>query len=92
MTEFLRHEPCPNCSSKDNLARYTDGHAYCFGCEYYEHGDGTSSIKEARKVTGLIEYEISHLAKRGIDVETCKKWRQWGQTCAPKNIAVMDEM
>ncbi len=35
-SEFLRHEPCPSCGSKDNLARYTDGHAYCFGCDHYE--------------------------------------------------------
>ena len=26
------------------------------------------------------------------EVETCKKWRQWGQISGPKNIAVMDEM
>ena len=36
---FVRHEPCPSCGSKDNLARYSDGHGFCFGCEYYEHGD-----------------------------------------------------
>ena len=35
---FAHHEACPQCNSKDNLARYTDGHAYCFGhnCGYYE--------------------------------------------------------
>ena len=26
------------------------------------------------------------------EVETCKKWRQWRQMCAPKNIAVIEEM
>ena len=35
---FVRHEPCPSCGSKDNLARYSDGHGYCFGCHYREHG------------------------------------------------------
>src|SRR5678809_1344914 len=35
----ISHEPCPACGSKDNLGRYDDGHAYCFGCEYYEHSD-----------------------------------------------------
>ena len=33
---FLRHEPCGQCGSKNNLGRYTDGHAWCFGCGYYE--------------------------------------------------------
>src|ERR1700722_5035241 len=36
MSKFTGHEPCPNCKSKDNLARYDDGHAYCFGCGYVE--------------------------------------------------------
>ena len=25
-SNFLRHEPCPKCLSKDNLSRYDDGH------------------------------------------------------------------
>ena len=47
-SQFLRHESCPKCSSKDNLARYSD-HAYCFtdGCGYYEKNGEVdeSSIK-----------------------------------------------
>ncbi|QDP62672.1 MAG: putative ATP-dependent helicase [Prokaryotic dsDNA virus sp.] len=75
MSEFLRHEPCPRCGSKDNLARYTDNHAYCFGCDYYEHGDGTPvEKKETHKVTGLIDYEVAPLHKRGISEDTCKKF------------------
>lgn len=37
-SKFLRHEACPSCHSRNNLARYSDGHAYCFtgGCEHYE--------------------------------------------------------
>jgi ribosomal protein S27AE len=37
MANFVKHEPCPNCGSKDNLARYDDGSAWCFGgCGYRE--------------------------------------------------------
>jgi twinkle protein len=36
MGVFVGHEPCPKCGSKDNLARYQDGGAFCFGCRYYE--------------------------------------------------------
>lgn len=39
---FLRHEPCPNCNSRDNLAVWSDGHKYCFGCGYIENGKGES--------------------------------------------------
>ena len=44
-------EPCPRCqengndSSGDNLARYSDGHGYCFACEHYEKGNRTTQSK-----------------------------------------------
>ena len=32
--EFIGHEPCPDCGSSDGLARYKDGHGWCFaGCQ-----------------------------------------------------------
>ena len=31
---FVRHSPCPKCGSRDNLALYSDGGGYCFGCGY----------------------------------------------------------
>ncbi|MFN4278322.1 MAG: DnaB-like helicase C-terminal domain-containing protein [Ferrovibrio sp.] len=77
-SNFVQHEPCPACGSKDNLARYDDGHAVCFshGCDYYERGDGEASIKKSEKrVKGLIEPgETRALSKRGINEETCRKW------------------
>jgi hypothetical protein len=36
---FVKHEPCPKCGSRDNLARYMDGSAWCFGCHHRERGD-----------------------------------------------------
>ena len=36
MSYFLIHEPCPSCGSRDNVARYSDGHCFCFGCGYNE--------------------------------------------------------
>src|SRR5210317_5641 len=73
--EFLRHEPCPKCGSRDNLARYGDGHGYCFGCEYYERGDELPPVKKEKEMTDLIDYQVSGLPKRGLDEETCKKWK-----------------
>lgn len=35
MSDFVKHESCPNCGSRDNLAAYTDGHKWCFGCGHY---------------------------------------------------------
>jgi hypothetical protein len=35
MAEFIRHEPCPKCGSKDNLAVYSDGSTFCWShCGY----------------------------------------------------------
>lgn len=79
---LLRHEPCPKCGSKDNLARYSDGHGYCFGCQYYEKsGDIDTSLQFERSVekprSGLEPYyqaEVNPLKARGITEETCRKY------------------
>ena len=36
---FSQHEACPQCGSENNLGRYSDGSAWCFGanCDYYEY-------------------------------------------------------
>lgn len=46
MAKFLRHEPCPSCGSRDNLGRYSDGSAYCFGCGYQERGEKSPFVGE----------------------------------------------
>lgn len=49
MGNFVRHEPCPNCGSKDNLARYDDGSAHCFGgCRYYELPESGNQKKKPK--------------------------------------------
>ena len=47
---FIGKEPCPECGSKDNLGRYSDGHAYCFGCHYREPPTG-GEPQENKKMT-----------------------------------------
>lgn len=74
-SEFVQHEPCPKCGSKDNLARYTDGHGYCFGCKYYEMGDGQPLPEVTRANASLIEVDFSALKKRGISEDTCRFWQ-----------------
>lgn len=76
-SHFVRHEPCPKCGSKDNLARYSDGHAVCFtgGCDHYERADGQvieSKPQANRKLemTGV----IASIPDRRISEATCKKF------------------
>ena len=72
--KFLRHAPCNNCGSRDNLAIY-ENHTYCFGCRIYIKTDGQTldpktitKEKEHKMITGNIEA----LPKRKITSETCK--------------------
>jgi len=71
------HEPCPKCGSSDNLARYNDGHAYCFGigCEYYEQGNGTFTKREHTRSLNMdliTDGVYADLTKRGISEDTCR--------------------
>ena len=74
---FVQHEPCPACGSKDNLARYSDGHAVCFtgGCSHYERGDGqviSIQQKPARslEMTGV----IAAIPDRRINQATAQRY------------------
>lgn len=76
----IAKEPCPSCGSRDNLVRYSDGHAYCFGigCNHYEPADGETDEPRAephrRTVYDLIEPgQFIALSKRGLTEETCRR-------------------
>lgn len=32
------HQPCSTCGSSDALAKYSDGHSYCFSCQDHKKG------------------------------------------------------
>lgn len=73
-SEFLYHAPCPQCGSSDALSVYSDGHSYCFSCQYYEHGDSMPEPSTPKKPSSLIEGDIKALARRKIALETCRKY------------------
>jgi twinkle protein len=91
-SEFLHHEPCPVCGSSDNLARYTDGHAWCFGCGHHEKGDGappSTSTRREPRMSGLIQSsEVRPLQKRGISQETCEKFGYTVGTLDGKTVQI----
>lgn len=62
------HEPCPSCGSKDNLARYPDGHAHCFGadCKYHEFIDGPGE--------STLPGSCEDIPSRGISKRTCQHY------------------
>ncbi|QOV06103.1 DNA primase/helicase [Rhizobium phage Pasto] len=77
-SEFIDHEPCEKCGSSDGLARYDDGHGYCFVCQHYEPADGEPSDQprqSAKKSKDLLPIgEFKPLPPRKLTEETCKKW------------------
>lgn len=81
MSDFSHHEPCDQCGSADNLARYVDGGAHCFthGCGHWERAgsdyDATKATPRTKsmKLPELGEYQA--IPKRGITEETCRKMR-----------------
>ena len=89
---FLHKEPCPACGSRDNLARYSDGHAHCFGCEYYEAADGEqqSTPTERKRVAAdlLPNGEFVALTKRKLTEETCRRAGYWTGKMAGQPVQV----
>lgn len=43
---FLRHTSCPKCGSRDNLAEYSDGSTFCFGCRYSTRGTTSGFVTD----------------------------------------------
>ena len=77
--EFVRHEACPSCGSRDNLARYSNGNGFCFGCRYLEKGDTsggrvdtTSREGTEVRVSNLSTGTVTAIPNRRLDEETCR--------------------
>lgn len=75
-SHLVRKEPCPECGSRDNLARYSDGHGFCFGCEHYEPGEGEASAgtPQRERRMDLLAGEIAAIPARNLTRETCEKF------------------
>jgi twinkle protein len=79
-SSFVSKEPCPECGSKDNLARYSDGHGYCFGCQHYEPPDEINGDRVTEQIVRNNAHELIDegvavpIPARGLTKETCEFW------------------
>ncbi len=74
VSEFIRHESCPDCGSSDALSIYTDGHTYCFSCHMYTPSNDECGPPTTKgKVT--LQGEARALPKRGLSEKTCQKYK-----------------
>jgi len=90
-SEFVRHEACPNCGSHDNLARYSDGHGFCFGCGHCDRCDnhaGSPGVGHRRPVALIEPGEARPLLKRGISQRTAEKFGYTVSTYKGKTVQI----
>lgn len=79
-SKCIRHEPCPACGSRDNLGRFSDGHAWCFGCGYYERATDSPERNGRTHRRGNmasdsftpLQGQITAIPNRRIDEDTCR--------------------
>jgi len=73
---------CPRCAengndtSHDNLVMYSDGHGYCFACEYYHKGDSMNTYagkKEESKFKTL-QGVYTNINERGLTEKACRTY------------------
>lgn len=86
---YVSKEPCPSCGSRDNLARYDDGHGYCFGCGYYDHPSGTSAPVISKADPELIQQlTYTGLKSRALTEASCRLWGYSTSTMSGKPVQV----
>lgn len=81
MSKFVKHEPCPRCGSRDNLARYSDGSAFCFGCRYFVPSTTSGFVRERENRTENGDNENENLVYKlrqlGISRDYPERMVQW---------------
>jgi len=55
---FTHHEPCPKCGSRDNLAVYSDGGAYCFGCHHTISAKVSGFVKQREEACEEVKWSL----------------------------------
>lgn len=79
----MGHEPCELCGSRDNKARYDDGHAFCFSinCQTYfpPEGEGGAILQgepvgQQRDNYDFLSGEFQSVPKRNLSEDTLRFW------------------
>jgi len=60
MAQFVKHEPCPRCGSRDNRGVWEDGHGYCFGCGKYFPGNFSGLLHSRQSSQGKDRLESKY--------------------------------
>ena len=74
-SQVIRHEACPKCDSKDNVAVYSDGGKYCWGvdCDYVVYSNRGNVVDMEKPTTPVKTKGIfKELEDRKISLSTCE--------------------
>lgn len=76
MAQFVRHEGCPVCGSKNNVGVWDDGHKHCFsqGCNYFVRGDSPLALAAGKKFFRMPPINPITEFIRGISPTTFQKF------------------
>lgn len=96
MADFIRHESCDQCGSKDNKAVYSDGSTHCFGCGFtvpsdeYKESNKDSKYKTKKKTKTQKEPKELTMAKP-LTEETIAEIKKYAGFTANKFRGINDE-
>ena len=83
-SEFVAHEPCPNCGSSDANSRYSDGHTFCFSCHTYTPAEDWTHTHTGMNTNERVQFlgSAEQLHKRRISEATNQFYRiyRYGNT------------
>ena len=74
---FTRHEPCPECGSRDNVGVWANGSEHCFtpNCNYHKKTEGDyMQTSQQEKVISLTKGMLKDIPDRFITEDTCRKY------------------
>jgi len=94
VSNFVKHEPCSQCGSRNNLGVWDDGHKWCFGCGYYQPGDRLGELlspPDRRKKKYLIKLPEDYTTQLPkIATEWLDKYHLTKQEIAKHGIGYSD--
>ncbi len=74
-SKYIKHIPCEACGSSDANSLFDDGHQYCFACETYVAGDGTTTKVSKKPMNKELKFYDSatylSIVDRSITSTTC---------------------
>ena len=78
MSHFVRHEPCPECGSKNNVGVYSNGYKECYtdDCDYKVNPNSNYEEEEYPMTTTrpVSTGTIGAIPDRKIEEDTCRRY------------------